>query len=449
MRILFRWCVVVGVVAGSSLSVPAQAPDVARMEQVIRPYVDSQQFMGALLVAKGDALLLNKGYGFADVEWAVPNAPEAKFRLGSLTKQFTAASILLLEERGSLKVEDPVSKYLPNTPKSWEKITIFNLLTHTSGIPNFTNFSEFGNWQLQSRTVADELAYFRDKPLEFQPGEKFSYSNSGYAVLGAVIEKVSGKSYGEFLQANLFGPLGMKDSGLDRDGLVLPKRAEGYVLGPKGLEVAGYGSMSVPFSAGALYSTTGDLLRWERGLFGGKVLRPESLTKMTSPFKENYAFGLLVSKQDGVTRIEHGGGIQGFNTALAYYPEKQLTVVVLGNVNGSAPDDIARKLATIAMGGAVVTAAERKEVPIAAADLAKYVGTYELAPAFAIAFEVEGNQLMTQATGQPKFPVFYEGGDRFFLKVVDAEVQFVEDPTGKVTSLVLFQGGREMKGAKK
>jgi len=229
----------------------------ARLDQVASSYTAGNAFMGTVLVVDGDQVLLDKGYGMADMEWNIANVPEAKFRLGSLTKQFTATLVLLLQQDGKLNINDPVSKYLPDTPKTWEKITLAELLGHTSGIPSFTDMKEFGVWRMSPHTTEEELALFRDKPLDFEPGSKFAYSNSNFEVLGAVIEKVSGKKYGDLLRERIFEPLGMKDSGLDSDELILAKRAQGYMPGPNGLVLARSESMTVPWAAGSIYSTTG------------------------------------------------------------------------------------------------------------------------------------------------------------------------------------------------
>jgi CubicO group peptidase (beta-lactamase class C family) len=424
--------------------------NVSRMEQVVRSYVDAKQFMGSVLVDRDGKALLSKGYGSANLEWDISNSPSTKFRLGSITKQFTAACILLLEERGKLKVEDPVKKYMPDAPAAWDKMTIFNLLTHTSGIPSFTGFPDYHSTEAIATTPELLVARFRDKPLEFQPGEKWNYSNSGYVLLGYLIEKISQQSYRQFVQENIFNPLGMKDSGYDSNSEIILHRASGYTPGPKGMTNAGYIDMTIPLSAGALYSTTEDLVRWEQGLMGGKLLSPTSLKKMTTPFKNDYAFGLGVHTANGHRLIDHGGGIEGFNTFLAYYPEDKLTVVVLANLNGQAPDAIASKLAAVAHGENVVLPSERKEVTVSPAILAKYVGTYELMPDFDIVVTLEGGQLMTQATGQAKFPLFAESETKFFLKVVDAEVEFFKnDKGGEVIYIILHQGGQDMKGTKK
>jgi CubicO group peptidase (beta-lactamase class C family) len=240
----------------------------ARLEAVPQAYTVNNAFMGAVLVARGDDILLDRGYGKADVEWGLDNAPDVEFRLGSLTKQFTATLVLMLQEDGKLKLTDPVNKYLPDAPKSWSSITIAQLLGHVSGIANFTDDERFTVWRMSPHTLAEELAFIEAKPTRFEPGSKFEYSNSNYEVLGAIIEKVSGRSYAEILEQRIFRPLGMKNTGLDEDELILGKRAQGYQPGKGGLEHARSESMTVPWAAGSIYSTTSDLLRWERGLRG-------------------------------------------------------------------------------------------------------------------------------------------------------------------------------------
>src|ERR1017187_1071351 len=427
------------------LACSAHAQDVARMEQVIQSYTTNRQFMGSVLVAKGTEVLLSKGYGSANVEWDVPNSPATKFRLGSITKQFTAASILLLQERGKLNVEDPVKKYMADAPAAWDKIAIYNLLTHTSGIPSFTSFPEYAKWEPFATTPAEAVARFRDKPLDFAPGEKWSYSNSGYLLLGYLIEKITGGSYEKFVRENIFTPLGMRDSGYDSNSAVIAHRAAGYTLGKDGLENAGFVHMTIPFSAGSLYSTTEDLLKWEQGLFGGKLLSAASLKAMTTPFKSDYACGLFVETKEGRKTIQHGGGIEGFNTQLTYYPDDKLTVVVLGNVASAAPGEIAAKLSALAHGEAVELQTEHKEITVDPKVLARYVGTYELAPGAKMLITLEGNQLSEKLGEQPTFPIFPESETMFFLKVVDAQIEFVKDASGAVTALVLHQGGRDQK----
>jgi CubicO group peptidase (beta-lactamase class C family) len=351
----------------------------------------------------------------------------------------------LLEERGKLKLEDPIKKYLPEAPAAWDSITIFNLLTHSSGIPNFTSLPDYNSLKLRDTPVAKTVATVRDKPLDFVPGEKMSYSNSGYLVLGDVIERITGASYEKFVKDNIFTPLGMKDSGYDSNTAVIPRRAAGYMPSPTGPVNAGFVHMSIPHGAGALYSTTEDLLRWEQGLFGGKLLSAASLEKMTTPFKSDYALGVVVRTAGGRKVVQHGGGIDGFNTFLAYYPDNKLTVAVLANINGESPTQIAGNLAELANGGVVKLTSERKEIAVPVATLSKYVGTYEVAAGVTMVMRLDGDRLTTQLTGQQAFPVFAESETKFFLKVVDAQVEFFMDASGAVTHAVMYQNGRERK----
>ncbi len=438
------------VMADPAAPAKADGPaDPARMDAIIQAYVTSHQFMGAVLVTKHGQVVLDKAYGYADVEWQVPNTTDTKFRIGSMTKQFTAAAILLLEERGKLKTSDLIKTYLPDAPASWDTITINNLLTHTSGVPNYTSQPGFETMMRQPSKPADIIGLFRDKPLDFAPDSQFAYSNSNYYLLGLIVEKASGQSYAEFIRANLLDPLGLKDTGYDSSTDILPHRARGYALGSKGLVNAQFVDMSTPFAAGALYSTTHDLLTWEKALFGGKVVSAASLKKMTTPYKDGYGYGLSMNPEDGRKAIEHNGAINGFNSDMAWFPDDDVNIIVLDNIAGPTATVLQGKLLQLVHGEAVVLPTERKEVHVSHDVLQSYVGTYELTPNFSITFTLEGDQLMTQATGQGKFPVFAESDTRFFTKVVDAEVEFVKDANGKVTGMVLHQNGRDIRGVRK
>jgi CubicO group peptidase (beta-lactamase class C family) len=290
---------------------------------------------------------------------------------------------------------------------------------------------------------------YRDKALEFEPGTKWNYSNSGYLLLGYLIEKISGQSYEQFLRDKIFHPLGMKNSGVDSNAAIIPRRASGYSPTPKGPVNAEFIHMSVPHAAGALYSTTEDLLRWVQGLHGGKLLRPESLEKMTKPFKNDYGMGIGVTKVKGRKVLSHGGGIEGFNTDLTYYPDTRFSVIVLSNLNGAAANNISRQLGAIVHDETVTLTSERKEVSVAPEILRSYAGRYEITPQFSIVVTVENDQLMAQATEQPKFTLFAESSTKFFYKVVDAQLEFFRDDKAKVSHMILYQNGREMKGVLK
>jgi len=429
----------------AALACSCLAQNTARMDEVIQTYVTGHKFMGTALVAKGPEIVFNKAYGFANLEWNIPNTPVTKFRLGSITKQFTAASILLLEERGQLGVNDPIKKYVPDAPPAWDKVTIFHLLTHTSGVADFTSLPDYPKLEPFATTSAKLLTVFRDKPLDFEPGTQWKYDNSGYVLLTYIIERVTGASYEKFVRDNIFTPLQMTDSGYDSNSAIIPHRAAGYSTGPSGIENAGFIHMTIPQGAGALYSTTGDLLKWERGLFGGKIIKPASLEKMTTPFKNNYAFGLTVGMIGSRKRIAHGGGIEGFNTELSYYPDDQLTVVVLANLNGPAAGDLSSKLAAIAHGENVTLPSERKEITLAPDVLGRYVGAYRMPNAGPIMLiTLSGNQLSSKLGPQQPIAIFPQSETIFFTKAVDATIEFPKDGSAKPAQLTLHQGGNDM-----
>jgi len=423
------------------------AQDAARMDQIVQSFVAEHQFMGTVLVAHGDKVLLSKGYGSANLEWDIPNAPNTKFRLGSVTKQFTAVSILLLEERGKLSVSDPVKKFMPDAPAAWDKVTLFHLLTHSSGIPDFTSFPDYAKLEPFATTPEQLVARFKDKPLEFEPGDRMKYDNSGYVLLTYLLEKISGQKYEQFVRENLFIPLGMKDTGYDSNSAVIPHRAAGYTPNRGVIENTGFIHMTVPQGAGALYSTTEDLLKWEQGLFGGKVLKPASLEKMTTPYKNDYAFGLMIHTVGGHKVIEHGGGIEGFNTVLQYYPDDKLTVIALANLNGPTSGQIAQKLAALVHGENVTLTSERKEMRLDAKVLNRYVGAYQMQNGPANLITLEGGQLHTKLGNQQALPLFAETETKFFLKTVDAQVEFSgDDGKGRAAQMTIHQNGRDMTG---
>jgi CubicO group peptidase (beta-lactamase class C family) len=422
------------------------------MDQIIQYYVASNSFAGAILVAQDGKILLDKGYGDADLEWRVPNSPATKFQIASITKQFTAASILLLAERGKLNVNDPVKKYMPDAPPAWDKVTIYRVLTHASGIPE--KYDGITSW---SQSVAPDklIASFRDKPLDFEPGTSGKYSNAGYYLLGYLIEKISGQSYGDFVEENIFKPLGMNDSGYDSNSKIIPRRASGYHFGSAGPEHSQFYNMTLRFSAGGLYSTTEDLLRWEQGLFGYKLLSAESVKTMTTPFKFNYACGLMVAKFDGHLAFEHSGEMDGFTSDLIYYPDDKLTVVVFNNLSGES-QAISMKLAAVVHGEKVILPSERKEVAVSPSVLGRYVGTYyDITPGYNLVITVEDGHLLSQAMAgnggykEPKHALMAESDTAFFQKEGEREFQFQQNDKGEITSVLCDLAGHQSVAVRK
>jgi CubicO group peptidase (beta-lactamase class C family) len=431
------------------------------MDQMIKEFVAEERFMGSVLVSKNGKLLLKKGYGFANLEWKIPNSAKTRFQIGSVTKQFTAASILLLQDRGKLNIDDPVKKHLPDSPDSWDKIRIFHLLTHTAGLHNYndTDVRDFFT-PIRKLVCAPEnvMELFSSKPLEFEPGEKIAYSNSGYVVLGRIIEKISGQSYAKFVQENIFEPLGMKDSGYDSQKEIIKYRASGYDTQNGKPFNADYMDVSVVYAAGALYSTVEDLLKWERGLFFGKLLSESSLQKMTTPFKDNFALGLCVTTENGRKVIKHKGKNPGFKSVLSYYPIDRMIIVVLSNnESGSACFEIARMAAAIARGGKIISPLQRKEVVVPPEILSTYAGEYKFDDGPILAMTPLSDKLMarTKIPGEQTAPVqddywiSAESNSRFFSRErADVEIEFFRNDQEKVSHLILHQGHEALKAVR-
>jgi CubicO group peptidase (beta-lactamase class C family) len=344
MKLALRFCrnysafVLLAVLA---LQTSAFAQDkAAKIDEVLSLYQKYGQFNGSALVADNGKVIYKKGFGLANMEWDVPNAPDTKFRLGSITKQFTATLILQLVEQGKIQLDGKLSDYLADYRKdTGSKVTIHNLLSHTSGIPSYTSLPGFfQNVSRNPYTVDEFIKKYASGDLEFEPGTKFVYDNSGYFLLGAVIEKVTGKPYEQVLKENIFDPLGMKNSGYDHWGTILSKRATGYSRTPRGFQTAAYLDMSLPYAAGSLYSTVEDLYLWDQALYGEKILSAKSKELIFKPNLNNYGYGFVITKATlapptklQVPVIQHNGGINGFNTVIVRMTNEKRLIVLLDN----------------------------------------------------------------------------------------------------------------------
>jgi CubicO group peptidase (beta-lactamase class C family) len=316
-------------------------------DNYLKKLTQEEAFSGAVLVATNGNVVFAQGYGLANREHDIANTTNTIFRLGSVTKQFTAMSILMLQEDHKLNVTDLISQYVEGSPEAWRAITIHHLLTHAAGIPNFTEFSDNLRFERLPTTVAATVSRFKDKPLEFEPGTKMHYSNSGYVLLGYIIEKVTGKSYGEFLAERIFRPLGMTQSGYDHPANILPGRASGYSkLGTNIINCIPF-AMDTPHAAGALYSTVGDLLIWDQALYSERLISAKALEAMFTPFKDNYCYGWFHDKFGGRIGYGHGGGISGFVTQVIRFPKEKAYVVVLSNFDWAKSSDKAKKLCAL------------------------------------------------------------------------------------------------------
>ncbi|MGR4866239.1 serine hydrolase [Caulobacter sp. LARHSG274] len=445
MKILFSTIGAAGLLAAASgaLAAPracAPADYVAQARALIAPYLEAQSFSGAILVARDGAPVLREGFGAADREWDVANTPDTKFRLGSITKQFTATAILQLAEQGKLSVDDPISKYYANAPPAWSKVTIKHLLTHTSGIPSYTGLPGFFEKSSRSPLTPDGIIKLtRDLPLEFEPGAKYAYDNTGYILLGYVIEKVSGEPYADYVGKHIFTPLGMKDSGYDVSGVILRHRASGYQGSKDGWKNADYLDMTLPYAAGSLYSTVDDLLVWDRALADGKILTPASRQAMFTDYGHQYGFGWKVDADAGHERVGHGGGINGFSTGISRYPKDGVVAVALANYGASPSNYLAETLAGLCAG----TYHPPKAIALPAATLDRYVGAYVLSPTFTLTVTRQGDQLITQGTNQGPVPFYPSAPGEFFARIVNARISFTQSGDAPATALVLHQGGKD------
>lgn len=334
-----------------------QAEMAAQMDGLLSSLYRADRPGAAVLVAKDGKIIFRKGYGLANVEHSVPITPDTVFRIASMTKQFTAVAILMLMERGRLELDDPIAKYLPDYPNG-DRITIRHLLTHTSGVWDYVQLDEVLQGLRRDVTVDELLAFFKDKPLDFEPGERMAYSNSGYTLLGAIIEKVSGRPYADFLQDSIFKPAGMTSTTVDSHDKIILHRAAGYETRNGELHNVPFMSMTESFANGNIAASVNDLFRWNEALFNG-LIKPKTLEQATSPTKLNdgtYAdsgFGFGISQIKGRKAVIHPGGIRGFLAYGLMAPSERLYVVWLSNhpaPQPRTPSDLVAELAAIAMG---------------------------------------------------------------------------------------------------
>ncbi len=524
---------------------------VREMDELMSKTYPPNEPGASVIVVKDGKTLLRKGYGLADVELGVKVEPDMVFRLGSMTKQFTAAAILMLAEQGKLSLSDDMTKFFPDYPSNGRVVTVEHLLTHTSGIKSYTGIPAWRKMWRNDMTVAELIDLFKNEPPDFAPGEQWAYNNSGYVLLGAIIEKVSGQTYEQFLRKNIFEPLGMTHTFYGSATRLIPRRVPGYSKTKDGLQNAEYLSMTQPYAAGSLLSTVDDLALWDASLYTEKLLKQSSLQKAWTNYtlkdgtSAGYGYGWAKWQYEGHTVIEHGGGIQGFTTDGVRMPDDRVYVAVLTNRDYSSPDAVAFKLAALAAGkplrpsvavrlkpeemdalvgvyqingretynvrrdGAKVTiqrntgrqtevfplsptvffyepegmdrltfekdasgkvtglkvtrrfgpptAAARTDRPVPkgleavklpADVLERYVGVYEMAPGTSVTLVRRGEQMFAQMTGQPEVEIFPSSEKLFFLKVVDAQLEFQTGADGQITGLVLHQNGRDMPAKK-
>jgi CubicO group peptidase (beta-lactamase class C family) len=532
-----------------TLAAEAQTPNTKAMSAEFDKLLLAQFKPGetgcAALVAINGQIVYKKAFGMANLELNIPMQPDMVFRIGSITKQFTAIAILQLMEQGKLSLQDEITKFIPDYPTQAYKITIENLLTHTSGIKSYTSVPEIMKYIKDDFTPGEVIDKFKNLPMEFAPGTKWNYNNSGFFLLGYIIEKVSGMKYQDYVEQNLLKPAGMTNSLYGSDRKIIKNRAYPYQRDGENTVNADYMSMLLPYSAGSIMSTVEDLYKWNRAVISEKFVKKETLDKAWTEFKlsdgkgAHYGYGWFLSQVQGSLSIEHGGGINGYLTNGIYLPKEDIFVAVFSNSTAKSPEAVSTKLAAVAIGKpythtetpvpagiidqysgvyedehgsqrliikegtelfsqrsgnskikikqfgqdkfffddyftvltfnrdasgnitgvdaddrGVITRYLRTDKPVPThveiklqSDvLLNYCGEFELAPGFVIVVTLEGDRIFTQATGQGKVEIYPESQTKFFLKVVDAQLEFVKDDSGKFNKMILHQGGRDMEG---
>ncbi len=409
----------------------------------------------AVLVAKDGNVLYRRGFGYADVKNKIPATPDTKFRIGSVTKQFTAAAILKLQENNLLSVNDKLSKFIPDFPRGNE-VSIHQLLTHISGIHSYTSHEDFIN-KVTAPISPDTLVNaIKKDSFDFKPGDRWMYNNSAYFILGYIISKVSGMPYADYLKKTFFEPLHMNNTGVHYAGIKLEHEAKGITKKDNQYVEGTNWDMSWAGGAGALYSTVDDLLKWNQALYGGKVLSKQSLDAALTPVVlnngekaiPNYGYGLGILKYRGENVVGHSGGLNGFLTQLQYFPDEKLTVVMF--VNTSEPEVLfdPNKIAEAFLWNKMDKQISLVESAVKPKNLQQYAGRYDLAGIGVITVTTEGDKIFSQISGQAKYEIFPAAEDEFFWKVVEAKIKFSKGDKGDIAQATLFQNGQEFKAKK-
>ena len=503
---------------------------------------------GVALVAQKGQVIYKKAFGMASLELNVPMHPDMVFRIGSITKQFTAICILQLVEKGQITLQDEITKFIPDYPTHNNKITIQHLLTNTSGIVNLTSLPKISELKIKDIKLTEIIDFFKNEPLEFAPGTRLSYSSSGYILLGYIIEKVSGVSYAKYLEENIFKPCKMNNSYRENNNQLIRNRANGYQQGNSGIENAGYINMFIPHAAGSILSTVDDLFKWHQSLYSYTLVKKETLEKAFEKAKLNdgksaeYGFGWFLKNIQGSPTIEHGGGIEGYLAEAIYLPKEDVFVAVFSNSTSNSPQFVSSKMCALAIGKPYtykeiqleeamlqshsgvyeneegiqfrvvkegkqmfaektnglkheikayekdkyfyddyfstltfnrhsdnsITTVEtnerfggfdtwrksakpfhtRTEIKVPDDLLARYAGEYQLNPTLILAITKEGSKLFGEATGQPKVELFAETENKFFLKVMDIQMEFLTSDNGQISKLILHQGDKKTEAKK-
>lgn len=417
----------------------------ARADTLLSAYHRMDKFQGTVLIAKGGKIVFEKGYGEADRTTNRANGPLTEFRIGSVSKPFTAILILKLQEKGLLSINDPVSKYIPGYPNG-DTILLEHLLSHTSGIKSLSSMKQYyAEWIGQPSTLPLTISRFKNESLQFSPGTKYEYSNSNYILLSYIAEKASGSSFETLLQQYITGPLKLKQTGMDRNNRPSAQKALGYQASPEAdYAPARFNDMSIMSGAGALYSTARDLYRFDRALYTSQLLSAASKAQLFAVRKNNYALGWEVDSLFGRLRIHHAGSIDGFLANLVRFPEQDVCIVFLSNYFDSKGAQISNALAAIAFGETYELPKQRTFIHLPAGSLQAYAGTYTMEKGPSITVFAEEGKLKGRLGGQAPFVLLPESETRFYIKAVDSEVHFAKNEAGQMVEMKMQQGKKSL-----
>lgn len=421
------------------MAITAQKNYPALLNDYAQAEFNVKEFNGAVLVMQKGKTIYKKAFGMADREWNIANTVNTKFRIGSVTKQFTAACILQLAEQGKLSLDDKLSKYIPDYPKG-DSITTHMLLNHTSGIKNYTDLPSFWPKAILPLSHDSMIALFKNQPLDFSPGSKWNYSNSGYFLLGVIVEKASGKNFSDYVLENVIKKAGLKNTAMDNVDSVLLFRAKGYSKNSQNFwEHAMPISMEGPYSAGAMYSTVDDLYAWTKALVANKIITAESVKKMTTPYMDNYGYGIGIDSLKTHRRIAHSGGIPGFSSYLSFFPDDDICIAVISNNDANA-GKLGISLSGVMFDLPVQKAYIPKEVKIDTTILNRYAGKFIATGP--IELIIKSGKLYRHRYGTPDIELKPESNTRFFYAdKSDRFIEFEIDKTGKTTKAWFIGNG--------
>jgi CubicO group peptidase (beta-lactamase class C family) len=410
------------------------------IDVIMHELIKANEPGAAVAVVQAGEVIHRQGYGLANVEWEIPIQPDTVFRLASLTKQFTATAIMLLQEQGKLTVDDLLTEFLPEYPTSGHEITVHHLLTHTSGIKSYTSIEGwFPHKIIHDMTPQAICDVFSQIPFDFKPSTQFLYNNSGYHLLGMIIEKVSGVSYEQFIQENIFRPLGMQHSYYMSNEPIIPKRASGYATAEQGFRNADYLSMTQPYAAGSLGSTIDDLVVWDRAVREHRLVSAATQTLMFTPVKlttgktENYGYGWGLGDYRGQPFVHHGGGINGFSTFIAQFQQAPLSIIMLTNRAGFDVGNCGLRMARLVLG---LPPLVREPVVISAAAMERVTGTYAFNKRWPWVVTQQDDQLILKTDKEEKLLPLSETA--FYLADnPEGELHFSKEKAGKFQQLAI------------